>query len=585
MRRATLLFLLFLLLTITQPAQGRPTAGTRGMVATAHPLASRAGAEMLRAGGNAADAIAAAAFTLSVVEQHSSGIGGGGFAVLRMGERVLFFDFRETAPAAATRDMYIKDGVPDPIRSRDGILSVAVPGAVAGYLAIQERFGVLERAQVLAPAIAIAEKGFVVTERFRGFVEHRLALLRRDEEAARIFMVPGPNGGPPVPPPLGHLLVQEDLAATLRAIAKDGASAFYRGSIARLLAADMKKRGGLVPRDDLAEFRVRERQPLIGSYRGHAIATSPPPSSGGQILLTILNLMEKLPATTGWREPAALHLYIEASKRAFADRILLGDPDFVSYLAPLIPRLVAKQRADLLWRAIGPEASRAREVLPGQGIDLPEGIPPEALAPAAPRGSGPNTAHLCVIDAAGNAVSMTTTVNYGWGSGVVARGTGVVWNDEMDDFAVAVGVPNAYEIVGSEANAVAPGKVPLSSMTPTLLFAGPDIDSPVRLVIGSPGGSRIPTTVAQATMHHLDHGADIQRALSIGRVHHQHLPDIVRVEAFGLEPATVDALARLGHVIEIQTNWSNATAIAVDPATGVRTGAADPRGIGNAVAQ
>lgn len=556
-----------------------PAAGLRGMVAAAHPQATEAGVAMLRAGGNAVDAAVATAFALAVVEPYSSGIGGGGFATLRVGEQVLFLDFREVAPAKAKRDMYVRDGDADPILSRDGILSVAVPGAVAGYLGLHQRFGKLPREQVLAPAIRLAEEGFAVSETYREDADWRLDVLRADPEAARIFLVPGADGGPPVPPPLGHRLVQKDLALTLRTLAKEGAAAFYEGSIAKQLAADMKARGGLVTLADLARYQVREREPLIGSFRGNAVATAPPPSAGGQVVLTILNVMETQPANRAWRDPSALHLYLEASKRAFADRYLLGDPSFVK---DVTRGLVAKDRAALLVEIIGPQATSAADVPPGQGAQLP---PPLGEKERPRLQQSPHTTHLCSVDAEGNAVSMTTTVNYGFGSGVVAKGTGVLWNDEMDDFAVAPGVPNAYGIVGAEANAVAPGKVPLSSMSPTLVFAGPTVRSPVRLVVGSPGGPRIPTTVAQVILNHLDAGADVGRAIAFGRVHHQHLPDKVLVERYGLDALTIADLERRGHVVEVSEAWSNASAIAIDPETGVRTGAADPRGVGVAIAE
>ena len=570
------------------------------MVSTAHPAATEAGLAMLRAGGNAADAAAAAAFALAVVEQYSSGIGGGGFALVRSSRRegghnpkdggsdLVFLDFREVAPKAATSDMYMRDGKPDPIASRDGISSVAVPGAVAGYLQLQQTYGRLTRGQVLAPAIALAEGGFLITPRYQKSCQRRLELLRQDPEASRVLLIPDPEGGPPVIPPIGHRLIQADLAATLRALLEQGAQAFYKGPIAEKLVADMKARGGLITAEDLAGYRVRERAPLVGTYRGHAVVTSPPPSSGGQILLTILNVMETLPKdgprAVAWRSPHWLHTYIEASKRAFADRHLLGDPDFVPGMEKLIPALVDKERAWKIAATIGPDAQRPWDIPPGQGATIPTGI----SVPEIPR-PGPeseDTTHLSVIDAWGNAVAMTTTVNYSWGSGVMAKGTGMIWNDEMDDFAVAPGVPNVYGIVGSKANRVEPGKVPLSSMTPTFVFAGATTTSDLRLVIGSPGGSRIPTSVAQAIFAYLDYGADIEKAIDLGRIHHQHLPDSIYVEPFALEPVTRRALERRGHIfVSSERTWSNVTAVAVDPETGVRTGAADSRGLGTAAAQ
>lgn len=563
-------------------AGARAVSGENGMVVTAHPLASQAGVAMLRLGGNAADAACAAAFALAVVEQNSSGLGGGGFALTKFAEGVRFVDFREVAPARASRAMYLRDGKPVPRMSRDGILSAGVPGAVAGYLRLQADHGTLTRAQVLRPALKLAREGFVITERFRRMLTWRLELLRADPEASRTLLVADPKGGPAMVPPRGHVLVQKDLGASIAAIIADGAPAFYRGGLARLMVADMKARGGLLTAADLKDYRVRFREPLMADYRGRLVVSSPPPSSGGQILLTILNIMETLPADTAWRSERWLHTYIEASKRAYADRVLLGDPGYVQYSKELLPALIAQERADLVARLITDRATAAADVPYGQGASLPLTMPRPQTAPAQ---ESSDTTHLCVVDKWGNAVSMTSTVNFGFGSGVMAKGTGIIWNDEMDDFAVAPGVMNAYEIVGSEANAVAPGKVPLSSMSPTLVFSGSTTSSALRLVIGSPGGSRIPSTVAQAIMHHLDFDAPIDRAIAIGRVHHQHRPDIVRFERFALEPATLKGLRQRGHTLEEQRTWSNANGIAIDPKTGVRTAAADPRGVGAAIAE
>jgi len=539
------------------------------MVATGHDAASEAGVEMLRAGGNAVDAAVASAFALAVVEPESSGIGGGGFALVRMNGELVFLDFREVAPAKAARDMYLKDGAPQALLSRDGALAVAVPGAVAGYLELHRRYGKLPRAKVLAPAIRLAEQGFLVDEKFRGAAAFRLEVLRADPEAARIFLVKGDV------PPLGHKLVQKDLAATLRAVSTGGADAFYKGAIARKLAEDMRARGGILGLDDLAAYRTRTRDPLVGSYRGLAVATAPPPSAGGEVLLMALNVMETLPPDTPWRDPSALHVYIETLKRAFADRALIGDPAFVD--VPIAP-LIAKDRALRVREAIGWDATPSAQVPPGQGTTL-------APIEAQPAEGGTDTTHLCTLDADGNAVSLTTTVNYVFGAGIVAKGTGVLWNDEMDDFAIAPGIPNVYGVAGSEANAVAPGKVPLSSMTPTLVFAGPGTDAPVRMVVGSPGGPRIPTTVLQAILAHVDNDANAQQAVTLGRVHHQHLPEVVFYEPFALDAATLGLLRLRGHRLVENAPWSNATIITVDPETGVRTGAADPRGTGSAQAQ
>ena len=581
MRKSLNARLIALTLCLAGTAHSRPAAGPDGMVATAHPAATEAGVSMLRQGGNAADAAVAAAFALAVVEPYSSGLGGGGFALVRFDKKATFVDFREVAPSAATPSMYVVDGVASNILSRDGILSVAVPGAVAGYLKLLEAHGRLPRETVLAPALKLATEGFVVSPRYQRYATRRLELLQQDPEISRIFLRQDSSGNWAAPN-LGERIVQTDLAKTLQVLIAQGANAFYRGPLAKLLADDMSKRGGLITAEDLARYTVRNRKPLTGTYRGHTILSSPPPSSGGQILVTLLNVVESLPLPRPWRTPEEIHLYTEAAKRAFADRALLGDPAHVPYVERLIPKLIAKDRGQLLAQAIGKKAAPATEIPPGQGADLPLDIP---RAAPTHRPKSNDTTHLSVIDRDGNAIALTTTVNYGWGAGIVAKGTGIVWNDEMDDFSVAPGVPNAYGIVGSLANAVAPGKVPLSSMSPTIVLAGPTLDANVRMVLGSPGGSRIPTTVAQAIINVIDHGANAEQAIALGRIHHQHLPDKLSIEPRSLDAATRQELQARGHTISEREPWSNATIILVDPITALRTGAADPRGIGTAEAQ
>ncbi len=584
-------------------ANAAPAAGMKGVVASGHPDATAAGIAMLRAGGNAVDAAVATAFALAVVEPYSSGVGGGGFATLKVGKTVTFLDFREVGPGAAKHDMFVTNGVVDQKAAQDGIRASCEPGAVAGYLTLLERFGKLKREQVLAPAIALAENGFAMNEIYRRDAEWRIDVLRKDPEASRVFLVPDAQGVPQVPP-LGTILKQHDLAATLHSISDKGAQAFYSGDVAKKLAQDMTDRGGLVSLKDLASYKVREHPPLAGSFRGHAIITAPPPSAGGEVLLTLLNIFETLPANRAFRDPAALHLYVEASKRAFADRYLIADPKFAR---DVTKQLTSKERAKKLAALITDKATSSWDVPSGQGADLPPGTIPKVPLVVKPEGQvdsphtggsasakapdppnptkSPHTTHLSVVDADGNAVSLTTTVNYPFGACVVAKGTGILWNDEMDDFAVAVGVPNAYGVVGSEANSIAPGKVPVSSMTPTIVFEGPTTDSPVRLIVGSPGGPRIPTTVAQVVLNYFDAGANVQEALALGRVHHQHLPDVISIEELGVDASTIADLEKRGHAIKRQHTWSNATAIAIDPQTHVRTGAADPRGVGAAMAE
>lgn len=545
----------------------RPWSG--GAVAAAHPTASEAGVAMLDAGGNAVDAAVAAAFTMAVVGPPHSGLGGGGFALVHLAKAGTdeAFDFREVAPAKATHDMYLVDGKLDPRRVTDGALSVAVPGAVKGYLELHEKYGKLPRAKVLAPAIAAATKGFLVTPRYRALAQHREACLGADEEARRLFLRDGRA------PAVGTRLTQPDLAKTLTTLARRGAPAFYEGPIARALVDTVQARGGILTLEDLARYRTTWRAPLEGSYRGHRLVTMPPPSAGGLALLQTLGMLE----ARGWAGPAsreveALHGYIEALRLAYVDRAVhVGDPAFVD--VP-VARLLSPEYLAAQARRIDPaKATRSATLLPAE-------LQPKAVDPLAPK----NTTHLSVIDAEGNAVSLTTTVNYAFGSCLVAKGTGVLLNDEMDDFAAQPGTPNAYGLVMGEANAIAPGKIPVSSMSPTLVFMK-ERPREVLLAVGSPGGSTIPTTVLQIISNVVDGRLDVARAVARGRVHHQWLPDEVLVDGAGLEPATRRALEALGHTFRQVDGWGDAEAVLVDPVTGLRSAASDPRNEGSPAGQ
>ena len=531
----------------------------RAAIATAHPLASEAGVEQLRAGGNAADAAAAAAFALSVVEQQSSGIGGGGFALVYLAKenRIHVLDFRETAPAAASKDMYLHEGKPQPELSLTGGLSVAVPGAVKGYVELVRRFGKRPLAKVMGPAISLAAEGFRTgISNFRA-AQARLEPLRKDPGARAAILV---EGKPPEP---GHLWAQRDLAATLKAIAGDGGDGFYRGALARKLVEGVRAAGGILTLEDLQRYRVRERAPIEGRYRGHRVVSMPPPSAGGAILVALLQALEgEDPRAGGYRPERFVHAMVEIEKRLFARRTaLFGDPDFFKPVAAAVREMIDPAFAAVLRAQIGEKATPAAEV-------------------KVKRESG-STTHLSVVDEEGNAVALTTTVNYIFGSCVVPPGTGVVMNDHMDDFDLAPGVPNVYGLVGAEANSIAPGKVPLSSMSPTLVFAP---DGRLRMVVGSPGGSTIPTTVAQTILHVIDDGMPIDAALAAPRIHHQLHPDELRVEADGIEAATAAALRARGHRIVFgwgsERAWGNAQAVSVDPKNGWRAAASDPRGSG-----
>ncbi|MCP3163020.1 gamma-glutamyltransferase [Myxococcus qinghaiensis] len=560
----------------------RPYRG--GAVATAYPPASEAALKMLDKGGNAVDAAVAAAFVAAVVGPYHSGVGGGGFALVHDAKtgatRVL--DFREVAPKAATRDMFLKDGKVVPGLSTDGVLSVAVPGAVAGYLELLKTHGTLPPAVVLAPAIEAARKGLWVTPRYRSMAEGRLECLRKDPEATRVFLVKNEQGEHVVPP-IGHLLRQPDLARTLSTVAKSGAKGFYTGAVAKGIVDTVKAGGGVLTLEDLASYKTRPREPLEGSYRGHRILTMPPPSAGGVAVLQVLGALEQLrPQGFGFRDPEAVHLYVEALRRAYVDRAkYLGDPDFADVPTS---RLISKGHIADLAGSIDPKKVTSSLALlpqtPGtQGSTLTD--KPVTLTPEPER---KNTTHISVVDKQGNAVALTATVNYGFGSCVVAKGTGVLLNDEMDDFAAQPGVPNAYGLVTGEPNAIQPGKVPQSSMSPTLVFSKED-PKRVMLAVGSPGGSTIPTTVIQVISNMVDSGMDVARAVNEGRVHHQYLPDELWVDKWGLEPATLSALEAKGHKVRRVDQWGDAEAVFIDPKTGLRFSASDPRNEGLSLGQ
>jgi gamma-glutamyltranspeptidase/glutathione hydrolase len=535
-----------------------------GAVATAHPAASEAGAAVLRAGGNAADAAVAAAFALGVVEPQSSGIGGGGLALVYVAreDRVYAIDFRETGPAAATAGMFLRDGKPDPRASRCGGLSVAVPGAVKGYAEIARRFGRRKLSALVAPAVQLAREGVVVGRHYLRGATAAEGCLREDPAAARIFLSAA-KGAPAAPGP-GWRLVQKDLADTLRHLGRDP-EAFYRGPIAERIAAAVRARGGILTSDDLAAYRTREREVLWGTYRGHRVAGFPPPSAGGAIVLGLMQALEaEDPAGVGPARERFLHAFVEAEKVLFERRSAgLGDPDFA-------------RGADEVAREMASPGFATQVRARIQERATPSGLP----GPAAPAG---HTSHVSVVDAEGNAVALTTTVNLQFGSGVVVPGTGILLNDEMDDFDAAPGARNAFGLLGGQANLPAPGKRPLSSMAPTLVF-GPD--GRLLLAVGSPGGSTIPSTVVWTLLRVLDAGQPLDQAVGTPRIHHQWMPDVIVAEPGALQDATRKALEARGHSVEeISGPFGNPQAVRVDPATGWREGASEPRGEGRAAGQ
>ncbi|MBI3181455.1 MAG: gamma-glutamyltransferase [Myxococcales bacterium] len=579
MRRETLAFVL--LLTVNTQA-ARPFRG--GAVATAHPRATEAALAMLNRGGGATDAAVAAALVLGVAAPYHSGLGGGGFALVHEARSGIteVIDFREVAPKAATRDMYLREGKVAPGLSTDGALSVAVPGAARGYLELLGRKGRLKPAVVMAPAIQAARKGFWVTPKYRTIAQNRLDCLRADPEASRLFLRPGAQGVMEAPA-VGELITQPELARTLEELSRRGPSAFYEGRVASAIESTVKEGGGILTSEDLASYRVRWRQPLEGSYRGHRVATMPPPSAGGLAVVQVLGVLERAGARgPSSREPAVLHTYVEAVRRAYVDRArYLGDPAFVEI--PL-PKLHSAEHISQMLASIDPSrATPSQKLLPAP-LAADAGYTPWTDVLPGAKAERKNTTHVSVIDREGNAVALTTTVNYWFGSCLVARGTGVLLNDEMDDFAAAPMTPNTYGLVTGEANAIAPGKIPLSSMSPTLVFRKDD-PKKAMLALGSPGGSTIPTTVIQVISNVLDGQMDVVRAVGAGRIHHQYLPDAILVDKFGLEPATLRALEALGHAVTRTDGWGDAEAVLIDPATGLATAGSDPRNEGFASGQ
>ena len=529
-----------------------PVHAANGMVATQEALATRIGVDILERGGNAVDAAVAIGFALAVTLPRAGNLGGGGFMLVHDAAtgRTEAIDYRETAPAAATRDMYLgPDGEPDSRRSRFSYLSVGVPGTVAGMALALARYGSMGLAQVMAPAIRLAEQGIVVSAELAASLESRRKRFQRWPATMRAFFKADGSAYA-----AGEILVQGDLAWSLRRIAEDGPAAFYEGAIAERLAADMAAHGGLVTSADLKAYRAVVRAPVKGGYRGYDIYSMPPPSSGGVHLIQILNILEGFPiGFLGHNGAETIHLMAEAMKLAYADRSAhLGDPDF--WPVP-VAGLTSKAYAAGLRSGIDRNRARpAVEIKPGQ---------------PAPYESG-ETTHYSVMDRAGNVVSNTTTINFGYGAGIVAAGTGILLNNEMDDFSAKPGVPNAYGLIGGEANAVEPMKRPLSSMTPTIVIK----DGRPFLATGSPGGSRIITTTVQLIMNVIDHGMNLAAATAAPRVHHQWLPDRLRVER-GLSPDTVRLLAAKGHRVVVK-NAMGSTQSIMRTADGF-LGASDPR--------
>ncbi|MFB9864050.1 gamma-glutamyltransferase [Rufibacter immobilis] len=533
-----------------QPEVG--ATGKKGMVVSAHPEASRIGLEILRKGGNAYDAAVATGFALAVAYPVAGNIGGGGFLVYRTqnGETGTL-DYREKAPAAATRNMYLNDqGNVVAGASTLGHLAVGVPGAVAGMVAMHQKLGRLPWAQVVQPAIDLAQKGVVLTQR-----EARLLNNAQDELIKANKFTPYLVKS--IPWQKGDILPLQELARTLERIRDKGEAGFYEGETADLLVREMRRGGGIMTHQDLKEYKAVWRQPITGTYRGYKVISMPPPSSGGIALLQLLNMVEPYDLRSwGWQNSNAVHVMVEAQRRVYADRATyLGDPDFFKVPASelLKPDYLKQRMASMKMEQATPSSAVLAGVLLAKESD--------------------QTTHYSVVDQWGNAASITTTLNGNYGSGVVVEGAGFLLNNEMDDFSAKPGVPNMFGLIGGEANAIAPGKRMLSSMTPTIL----EKDGQLFMIVGTPGGSTIITSVFQTILNVIDHGMGMQQAVSAPRFHHQWLPDRIEPEAAALSEQVRSELQSRGHKIQNRGNYGAVEGILKRP-NGTWEGGADPRG-------
>jgi gamma-glutamyltranspeptidase/glutathione hydrolase len=517
-----------------------PVYGTHGMVASQDDQATRAGLEVLRNGGNAVDAAATIAFVLAVTLPQAGNLGGGGFMVVYDAESgdTVAIDYREMAGAAAFRDMYLNEqGEADPEKSRFSGLAVGVPGTVAGMALALEKFGTFSLAEALQPAIALAGQGITVSQDLADSLKRSTERLQKWPSSAKIFYK---DGGVPYEP--GETLVQADLARAMKQIATDGPAAFYGGPIGEQIVAEVDRAGGNLTIEDFASYQAVLREPVRGTYRGYEVVSMPPPSSGGVHIVQILNILEGVPiGELGLNSAATIHEMAEAMKYAYADRSeYLGDPDFVD--VP-VQALTSKAYAKAIRAKIDPDhAAAAAEIKPGD------------LTPY----ESDNTTHFSVVDKDGNAVANTYTLNFYYGTGLVADGTGILLNNELDDFSAKPGVPNAFGLIGGDANAVGPRKRPLSSMSPTIVLK----DGKPFLVTGSPGGSRIITTTLEVIMNVIDHGMSIAEATYAPRIHHQWLPDELRIEE-GISPDTIRLLEQMGYQVVVKNAMGSTQSIMI----------------------
>ncbi|WP_027476440.1 gamma-glutamyltransferase [Curvibacter gracilis] len=507
---------------VAHAASVAPVAAENGMVVAAQHLATKVGVDVLKRGGNAVDAAVAVGYALAVVYPAAGNLGGGGFMTLQLADgRKTFLDFREKAPLAATPNMYLdKDGNVIKGLSTHGHLAVGVPGSVSGLEWAREKYGTLKRQELLAPSIALADQGFVLDQGDIDMLHTATGDFRKDPASAAIFL----KGGEPYQ--VGDRLVQKDLARTLKAISDKGPEGFYKGPVAQALTQASQAGGGLITQADLDQYKTREMPPVECDYRGYHVVSAPPPSSGGVIICEILNILEGYPLKDlGFRSAQSVHYQIEAMRHAYVDRnSYLGDPDFVKNP---IARLTDKAYAAQIRAVIDPSKA-------GVSKDIKPGVAPH---------EGSNTTHYSIADRWGNAVSVTYTLNDWFGAKVTVPGTGVLLNNEMDDFTVKIGVPNIYGLVQGEANAIAPGKRPLSSMSPTIVSK----DNQPVMVVGTPGGSRIITAVLHTLLNVIDYGMNVQEAVDAPRFHQQWLPDVTNMENFAISPDTRKLLEAAGH--------------------------------------
>jgi gamma-glutamyltranspeptidase / glutathione hydrolase len=558
-----ILALNFCVSTFVHAQDEQPVRTKHAMVVSIQHLATDAGVEILREGGNAVDAAVATGFALAVVHPAAGNIGGGGFMLIHFAAgpnagKNTFLDYRERAPQAATVNMYLDaKGNIIPNASITGYKAIGVPGSVAGMVYAEKKYGRLTLKKVMAPAIQLASDGYVLSDQEAG--EMRDPTLTEFAASKRIFQRDGNFYKE------GEVFKQPELAATLRTIADDPDD-FYHGRSAKKLAEDVQQGGGILTTEDLARYVVKERTPVTGTYRGYTIVSAPPPSAGGTVLLEALNILEGYDLSR-WhdRAPEEMHLILEAYRRAYMDRTdYLGDPDYVNIP---VAQLISKKYA-AAWR----ESIQFDQATPSADLKRPAGFLPPPPTMAEVRHESTQTTHYSVMDTEGNAVAVTTTLNNSFGSGVTAEGLGFLLNDEMDDFASRQGSPNMYGLIQGPANSIAPGKRPLSNMTPTVVLK----DGKVRFVLGSPGGARIITTVANIFLSAADEGLNIQQAVDAPRFHHQYLPDTVYLEP-GFPDATINALRAMGYTVKVQGHWSDGECIAVDPVTGELEGGHDHR--------